>query len=263
MTFAAPWALFGLLVLPLVWWWARRRMQPLIVPLPSLMFLVDEDERLHAPRKRELDWETRVALLALTALILAAAGPGCTSGAAGRRVRVLRASAPPGHAFRDDGAARITAAIKAIQAQLAPEDELDVVDIPAEDWGRDEDAPPSWDAIYAHARDADADLRVVLVDTLPEGPPEDLAFVGVGTPGARNLAWVAASFVQTSEGPILHAVLRNQGQLSARATVRWGTEPAREVTLHAGAHQTLRLPARIVPGKARTLTVHRGGSSRR
>ena len=255
MTFAAPWALCALLLLPVIWWWARRRMQPLIVPLPSLMFLMDEDERLHAPRKRVLDWETRVALVALTALILAAAGPGWASEDAGRRVRVLRATTGPNQAARDGGARRVDAALAAIRAELAPEDELSVVDLPREEWGRPQDPPPAWDAIYASARRAEADLRVVLVDALPDDPPEDLTFVGVGSRAARNLAWVSAAYVPTNEGPVLHAVLRNQGAEPTRATVRWGDAAGREMTLPAGAHQALRLPARVVRGEARTLTV--------
>ena len=44
MTFAAPWALIGLLVLPLIWWLHKRLRRPPQVVLPSLMFLLDEAE---------------------------------------------------------------------------------------------------------------------------------------------------------------------------------------------------------------------------
>ncbi len=257
MTFAAPWALFGLLLLPLLWWWARRRMQPLIVPLPSLMFLMEEDEGLHAPRKRVLDWETRVALVALGALIFAAAGPAFERGAPGRRVRIVRPGVPPGPipAGHDLGQSRHAAALKAILAQLGEQDEYVVVDPTPEAWGRAEGPPASWDAIYATAREGEADVRIVLSDRVPNDPPEDLHFAGVGAPDARNLAWVAATLVQTSEGPLLHAVLRNQGTLATNAIVRWGATARRELTLAAGAHRTLRLPVDIVPGEPMVLSV--------
>ena len=43
MTLAAPWALFGLLLLPVLWWILRRARQPDVRELPTLMFLLEEE----------------------------------------------------------------------------------------------------------------------------------------------------------------------------------------------------------------------------
>jgi len=94
VSFTAPWALFGLLLLPVLWWILRRARVPDVRVLPTLMFLTDEDERVHAARARQIDVDAILALFALGLLVLAASGPQWVWREAGHTVRVVVAGAP-------------------------------------------------------------------------------------------------------------------------------------------------------------------------
>ncbi|MDJ0975690.1 MAG: BatA domain-containing protein [Planctomycetota bacterium] len=202
MSLAAPWALLGLLALPVIWWIQRHRRKAAVVELPTLMFLLEEDERVHQPRKRGLDLETVLALTAAALLALAAAGPAIERGAPITRVRVVVAGGGPAHAAGYVDRAR--GVIDAIRGAGA---EVDVVWLPAQEPATRFDARPDVDALLGAARAGAASVRVIVADRLPDDAPGDVRWVGIGDTGAVNLGIVGARIVGPGDAPALFLTL--------------------------------------------------------
>jgi hypothetical protein len=189
VSLSAPFALLGLLALPAIVWLHRRLRRPVRVVLPSLMFVLDEEEQAALERGRRLDPELWAALAAAFLLTLAAAGPVVERGPGGRRVRVVVAAGAP--ALARGAAERVEGALAALRADLDPDDRVEVVHMPAGGpgpWPR-----PAVDSLLAAARAGDADLRVVIDDRAPGVTTAPVRWVAVGDPAARNAGWVAAS----------------------------------------------------------------------
>lgn len=110
MTFAAPWMLLGLVVLPWLVWLERRRERPARVAVSSLLLFEDADavSGRSVPSWRWL----RIVLLASmwTASVVAAAGPGIASGEAeGRRFGLVLDRSASMRTAIEDGLSRTRA----------------------------------------------------------------------------------------------------------------------------------------------------------
>jgi hypothetical protein len=187
VSFAAPWALLGLLALPVIWWLHRRLRRPPVLDLPSLMFLQDEEEAHALPRGRRIDAELLLALGAALCLVLAAAGLTIERGSVGRTVRVVAAG---GVAAKAEGyGERVQAALAEIRAALDGDDRLEVVREPPGELAAS--GRPSVDALLAAARAGRASARIVIADRAPGTDTGDVAWVAVGNPRASNQALVA------------------------------------------------------------------------
>jgi len=130
VSFEVPWALWGLLGLPLLWALALRRRRPQHLVWPSLLLWQDITEASEATRRR---WDRLLLLecLALVVLSIAAAGPVVRVGSTGRRVVVLVDKGPWMDARRRDGETAESATrreVERIKAALGSQDE--VVELP-------------------------------------------------------------------------------------------------------------------------------------
>ncbi len=194
MSLDAPAALLGALALPLLWWLHRRLSQPAAITLPSLMFLLDEEEQAALPRAPLLDAELVLTLLAAGLLVLAAAGPRWTGDTLARRVRVVVSAGAPLSAT--GGQERVDEALAALRADLREDDEVEVVRLPP-----DRESPRvAADSLLAQARAGVADLRYVLSDQAADIDTGEVRWVGVGSPGLANVGIVAATLSPSAEG---------------------------------------------------------------
>ncbi len=184
MSFVSPWALIGLLAVPVLWWLHRRLRRPPVRELPSLMFLLDEDETKALPRGRRFDVELVVALAATILLALGAANPQIEGDDAGRVVRVVVAGGPD-----RQRAFRVQRALEGLRAALGPRDELIVVNEPV----GDPDTRPQEAGLLSAARAGSASARFVIDDRLPRDEPPDVRWIAIGDLSARNQGIVAVS----------------------------------------------------------------------
>ena len=89
LQFLAPWALVGLVSLPVLWWLLRRREDPVLRELPGLHFF-DAEDVVPVSRRRLFNPLLLVALGAAAAITLAAALPTWTQERARLRVLVVQ-----------------------------------------------------------------------------------------------------------------------------------------------------------------------------
>lgn len=246
MSFLAPLWLLGLALLPLLVWLANRRTPPREVVWPSLLFLTDEDEGPPPESRRRLDWRTWCALLALTAIVLAAAGPTLRRAEPGRRIFVVVAAGPRAEV----GETRIREAL----APLTGPRDVVRVDVLLPAIGTH--VRSSRDAIERALRGAEADVRIVVDDRAREeflGPGlDDVVFVGSGLKQPANTSFLTArvEVEAANPDPVLHAVVWRQGP---RATV--GLEGVDEppLVLEDGEARVLRVP---LPTAATSIRLH-------
>lgn len=217
MNFGAPWALFGLLALPLIWWLHRRLRRPPDVALPSLMFLQDEEEASALPRARVLDAELLLAMTAAALLALAAAGPRIVHAPAHRVVSVTVSG---GTAATARGyAERVEAVLADVRAGLDPQDVLRVRYEPSRPVAGEFAPRPTADALLAAARAGLASLRVVVSDSAPPSEIGDVYWVSVGEPAATNTGLVAASVQAGEDFSEVFFALAHHGARGARRRV--------------------------------------------
>lgn len=203
MSLAAPWALVGLVALPLIWWIQRHRRKAAVVELPTLMFLLEEDERVHQPRTRGLDLETVLALAAGLLLALAAAGPAFERGDPITRVRVVVSGGAPAHAA--GYAERVGSALEALAATGA---EVDVTWVPERTPASRYEPRPGVDRLLGAARAGRASVRVVISDRVPDEASGDVRWIGVGDPDAVNVGIVGARLVRVDGARQLFVTVR-------------------------------------------------------
>jgi len=125
VTLLHPWALLGLLLIPLLLWLERRRRRPRPVVWPSLLLWRALGETVRE-RQRRIEPLLLLECAAVLLLTLAAAGPQFRTGVAGRLVVVHLETGPRTQARRQDGRTVLEATrveLDRIRAALAPEDE--------------------------------------------------------------------------------------------------------------------------------------------
>ena len=131
---SAPWALLGLLLIPVLillerW---RRRPRPMVWPSLLLWRTLGPGE---ASRKRRIEPLLVLECLAVALLSVAAAGPSFAAGVGGREVVVHLDTAPRMGATLADGRTALEATraeLERIRAALAPDDSWKVVEGVAE-----------------------------------------------------------------------------------------------------------------------------------
>lgn len=257
MIWQSPWALIGLLALPIIWWLHRHRRKPEIVALPTLMFLLEEDERVHQPRKRRLDLETALAMLGAVLLAMAAAGPFLQQGAPVKRVRVVVSGGAPAHAIGYEEA--LQPVLRRIRATGA---EVTIVRSPRRAAGDAVVRRPSWDSLFADARAGSASVRIIISDQLPAVIPGDLQVVALDQP-AGNVGIVGLRLVEDRGRPAAFvSVMRDP---PAAGTVRVRAAGVGQVDVDVGedgyGSAVLALPD-PVPGSV-TLTIADEGTAPR
>ncbi|MBL9085611.1 MAG: BatA domain-containing protein [Planctomycetia bacterium] len=230
-----PFALVGLLALPVVAWLHRRLTRAVPVVVPSLRFLADEVDADRDARRRRVDLDLWLALAGCAAVACAAAGPVWRSHGAGRTVRVVVDDGPAMAARGLDGstaAARAEAAVARLRARLAPEDVLARVAAAGDD-------------VVAAARRGGAALRVVVSDRLPALATPGVEVVAVGDPAARNAGLVAAAATVAGTTRRVFVAVRNDAADARvlRVAVAGGGAAALDVAANGVASTTLDAPA--------------------
>jgi len=167
-----PWALVGLLSLPVLVWIHRRRRRAVPIDVPSVLFLEAEVAEPVAPERVRLDAELLLALAAAAFLALAATSPRVSSASSGRTVLVVEEDgawqfASPSGGKR--GVLRVDDAWWSIRYALAESDRLVTVH-----------ARGGPEALLAAARVGEASLRVIITDRLIRPEPADVRVVAVG-----------------------------------------------------------------------------------
>jgi hypothetical protein len=188
VTWAAPWALIGLVGLPLAWWWHRRRRRPRTVDLSSLLFLQPELDARPAHR-RVFDPELLLALVAILLLVLAAARPALVIADEGRTLRVVVSKGAPATAWGYEE--RVSRVLDRLRERLGPADDLVVVEEPA--GGDDLQPRPSPSMLLAAALGGDAAVRVVISDRDAPSETAGVTWIAVGDPDTFNVGIVAAT----------------------------------------------------------------------
>jgi len=120
-----PWALLGLLLIPVLLWLERRRRRPRPVVWPSLLLWRALGETVRE-RDRRVEPLLILECAAVLLLVLAAAGPRLVAGVAGRRVVVQLETGPRTLARLADGQTVLDATraeLDRIRSALAPQDE--------------------------------------------------------------------------------------------------------------------------------------------
>lgn len=230
-----PFALVGLLAVPVVVWLHRRLTRAVPVMVPSLRFLADEAEADRDARTRRVDVDLWLALAGCVAVACAAAGPVWRSHGAGRTVRVVVDDGPAMAARGLDGstaAARAEAAVARLAARLGPDDVLARVAAAGDD-------------VVAAARRGDAALRVVVSDRLPALAAPGVEVVAVGDPAARNAGIVAAAATVEGAARRVFVAVRNDAADARvlRVAVAGGGAAALDVVAGGVASATLDAPA--------------------
>lgn len=238
LALASPWALLGLLAVPLLAWLYRRR--PRLPPqdLPSLVFLQGEQAAPARPQARRVDADLVLACGAVALLALAASGPVLGASPA----PVVRVVVSGGVAAAQQGyGARVEAALQEVRAGMAPGMRLEVVRWP--DGPGSASLPrPSAPALVARARSG-APARALVVSDVRVGEAEVLARP-VGDASLGNVGLVA---VARREGG-LHVLVRNDSPREARSTLA-----LREADT---AGRVLgRWPLVLAPGEVRSLAL--------
>ncbi|MHC4547432.1 MAG: BatA domain-containing protein [Planctomycetota bacterium] len=169
MTLGVPWALLGLLGIPLLILLERWRRRPRLTAWPSLL-LWRHVAPAEAPARRRLEPLLLYECLAVLLLSLAAAEPGWWTGRAGRRAVILVDEGPHMLARRDD-----TTALAATRAELdrirAACDEVQTFRV-------------TGDVAQAAAGMPEADLRV-LATSLPDVEGQGYVVVGRAPTGVN------------------------------------------------------------------------------
>ena len=235
MSWAAGWALVGLVTLPVVWVLHRRRNRPRTLALPSLLFL--QPEPAAAPARRQvLDPELWLSFLAVILLVGAAAGPFVTTRGAGRTVRVVVSSGAPAAAqgYRD----RVDRVVARIEAGLADADRLLVLEEPR--GATPLDPRPQPDTLLGTAHEAEAAWRAVLTDAAAPVDTAGVTWISVGSPDAFNVGIVATSLTPGSAGFELFVGVRGDDVRSSTVRLvvrdRETVIAAHRLDLEAGAH---------------------------
>lgn len=236
--FASPWALVGLLALPVLVLLHRRRRRAIAVDVPSLLFLEGEPADASAPERVRFDRDLWLGLAALSCLALAAAGPGLAGTGTGRVVRVIVMSGPSTHATPGGGRA-VSAALADARgtigvAVLGRGDRLHATIASA----------PGALACVAEAARGEADVRIAVTDRLVPGAPRGVHVVAVGDPAGRNVGIVAADVVPDGEGVRAFLVLWNDDVRAA----------SRRLEVRDGAHVEERL-VELAPFSARSVEI--------
>ena len=243
LSLVSPWALVGLLALPLIWWLQKRLRRPPDVELPSLMFLLDEEDARSLPRGRLVDAELLLALAAAALLALAAAGPVLERSAPQAVVRVAVSGGSPAarRGYRDD----VEATLAALRAAVDDETVVEVVRVPSPGGGDLPVPRPAPEDLIASALAGEASRRYVLSDA---APPSDLAgvtWLALGRGEAENTGIVAASVAAGADGPALFVTLSHDGArpVAGRLHVA-GIAPERgiDVRVEAGGFASVSLP---------------------
>ncbi len=242
MTFAAFWALAGLVVVPVIYWLHKRKAKPQIVELPTLLFLVDEDEREHRPRTRRLDLEAVLAMCAAALLTLAAMGPRIDGGDPERRVRVVVAA---GSVEASEGYADRYGQVLAHVAATTRADPV-VIHEPALGLLR-----PSDDDLLAAARAAPAAVRIVISDRLPETDPGDVRWVAIGNPDAGNVGIVAVDVSAKDGGYEVFGTVLNDATRVTSATVRLGEQQVTLDDMQPGSYRSFTLETSSIEAGAK------------
>lgn len=218
MSLLAPWALLGLLALPVLLWLHRLLAEPRRTVLPSLLFFVEDAGALVRGERRRRDVDLWITLGAGLALGLAAAGPQWARGEPGRRVRVVvSGGAPAAQRGYDE---RVERALSPLRAALGPSDALEVVAWPGTGSVPERRGPRPLPAALAAAAQAGAPgLAVVVSDALPAEPPAGVRWIAVGDAALVNLAIVAADLEPLERGARLLVSVLNHGRATVRATV--------------------------------------------
>ncbi len=190
----APWALAGLVVLPVLWWLYRRRPRFQRLEVPSLQFFTEESGELVRRQRRALDVDLLLALGAAAALCVAAAGPVLRGAAVGRHVRVVvSGGAPAGQRGYAEG---VDLALDGLRRALQPGDRLEVRCVPEGlevrlfPEGAEQEPRPSAEALLAVARAGAPDQALVLSDLVVEAP--DVLSIALGERTVANVGIVAA-----------------------------------------------------------------------
>ena len=219
MTFAVPLAWLGLLTLPILWWLHRRMRRPPVVSLPSLMFLVDEDDARSLPKGRRVDLPLIATLGAATLLTIAAAGPRMQRHTRGRTVRVVvdRGAMDP----RSTYLKRVATYLSTLEQALGDEDRLVRVNIPTRIAGGDDLASSaarraSPEAIRGVALAGDADIRVAISDSFSfaveaeQHADRDIQWVELGGAADSNVGIVSVSARRDGEALSVFVNVRNE-----------------------------------------------------
>ena len=223
MIWAAPWALFGLVALPLVWWLHKRLRRPPVVDLPSLIFLADEADAHTLPRGRRIDAVLLLALMALLCLTLAAAGPRFVRRDARRVISVVVSGGAPAQV--QGYAGRVAAVLASIRSELRGGDDLRVTWVPGQAEAEQGGRRPRDASLLAAARAGAASLRVVISDRSSAARTDDVRWVSVGDPALSNLALVACSVRSEAGDTQVFCTVAYYGAESATFRIR-GTDIA-------------------------------------
>ena len=220
--FATPWGLLGLVALPLIWWLQKRLRRPPDVELPSLMFLLDEEDARALPRGRLLDAELLLALAAAALLAFAAADPVLERAAPRAVVRVAVSGGSP--AARRGTMDDVRAALATLRDGMADDDVLDVTWVPA----MPSDAPtarPRPSALLATAQAGVASRRIVLSDVAGPAETAGVVWIARGHDEPQNTGIAALRMTRDTEGARLFVTLVHQGKADAlgRLVVRGAT----------------------------------------
>lgn len=241
-SFTSPWALVGLLALPLIWWLQKRLRRPPDVELPSLMFLLDEAEARALPRGRLIDAELLLALTAAALIAFAAAGPVLERRAPRTIVRVVLSGGAP--AAQRGYRQRVEAMLASMRDAAGQGTRLDVRWVPGPD--RSEMTPrPSADALLAEALAGRASARYVLSDAPAPAETGTVTWMPIGRDDADNTGIVAASVTRDDDGPAVFLTLAHQGRAPAAGRVLLASERGEvgaTFALAPGAFRSVTLP---------------------
>ncbi len=246
MSFAAPWALLGLLVLPFIWWLHKKLRRPPEVELPSLLFLEAEAEARALPRGRRLDAELLLALAGAALLAFAAAGPRLEKPAAPPTVRVVVSGGGP--ADHEGYLAAVREVLRDLRAQVGDAAQLDVIWLP-EPMAGFFVARPSDEALLGAAGAGQAAARVVVSDRPAPAELGSVRWVSCGRADVQNTGIVSVAVASPEGVPELFVTLAHQGPRAVQGLVRvtasrrlvfaGGSVP---FALEPGAYASVRLP---------------------
>ncbi len=214
LSLATPWGLLGLLALPLIWWLQKRLRRPPDVELPSLMFLLDEEDARSLPRGRLVDAELLLALAAAGLIALAAADPVIRRTAPEAVVRVVISGGSP--AGRSGYPADVETTLAALRDAVDEGTVVETVWVPAPPVpGRPQARPEDGDLV-ASALAGAASARFELSDADAPADPAGARWLVLGRPEATNTGIVAVSVERAAEGLALFVTLSHHGRAEAR-----------------------------------------------